>query len=257
MRHISLAAHATLAYILHAGDAFFLAHMMKTEEHTRRFNRGADNYVTDRYPGRGQCMQKVLDLLDAQPDDVILDIGCGPGTQLIGLASSIRAGYGVDPAEEMIRRAEGEAADYANLHFHVGSAQHLPAEVRTAGVNKVFSNYALHHLPDQTKRTAIHGLSGFLPAGGLLILGDLMFSDDPEKHHDLLEFVGYGPGSDTPAYVTVLEEIFTSTGLSPTTHILNPLVGVIVGRRTPQDGPVRRCDEESALKAAGPPAGTS
>jgi hypothetical protein len=68
----------------------------------------------------------------------------------------------------------------------------------------------------------------------MLVLGDLMFSDAPEKHHDLLEFVGYGPGSDTPAYVTTLEEMFASAGLYPTTHILNPLVGVIVGRKTQQ-----------------------
>jgi SAM-dependent methyltransferase len=185
---------------------------MKTEEHVKRFNRGARGYATDRYPGRGQCMQKVLDLLDPQPDDVVLDVGCGPGTQLMDLAPSIRSGYGVDPAEEMVRRATAEGAGCANVRFYVGSAQHLPAEVRAAGVNKVFSNYALHHLPDPTKRTAIRNLS------------------------ELLGFVGYGPGSDTPAYVTALEEMFASAGLSPTTHIMNPLAGVIVGRRTPQDG---------------------
>jgi SAM-dependent methyltransferase len=207
---------------------------MKTEKYTERFNRGAEGYTTDRYPGRGQCMRTVLDLLNPQPDDVVLDVGCGPGTQLIGLASSIRSGYGVDPAEEMIRRATVEAAGHVNLHFHVGSAQHLPDAIRTAGVNKIFSNYALHHLPDPAKRAAIQSLSQLLPTCGMLILGDLMFSDDPEKHHDLLEFVGYGPGIDTPAYVSALQEMFTSSGLVPSTYILNPLVGVIVGLKTQQ-----------------------
>jgi len=205
---------------------------MKTEEHAERFSRGAQSYTTDRYPGRGQCMQKVLDLLDPHPDDVVLDVGCGPGTQLIHLAPSIRSGYGVDPSEEMIRRATHEAAGCANLHFYVGSAQQLPDDIRVAGSNKIFSNYALHHLPDQTKRTVIQRLSDFLPPGGILILGDLMFSDDPERHHDLREFVGYGPGSDTPAYVSALEEMFTAAGLLPTPRILNPLVGVIVGLKT-------------------------
>jgi SAM-dependent methyltransferase len=177
-------------------------------------------------------MQKVLDLLDPQPDDVVLDVGCGPGTQLIGLAPSIRSGYGIDPAEQMIRRATDEAAGCPNLRFYVGSAQQLPDDIRVAGVDKIFSNYALHHLPDETKCASIHGLSELLPAGGLLVLGDLMFSDDPEKHHDLFDFAGYGPGADTPAYVSALERMFRSAGLSPTTHILNPLIGVIVGIKT-------------------------
>ena len=174
-------------------------------------------------------MRKVLELLEPQPADIVLDIGCGPGTQLIDLAPSIRAGYGVDPAEDMIRRATTEAAGHGNVHFFVGSVQQLPAEICTAGVNKVFSNYAIHHLPDQIKRTAIRNLSELLPSGGIFVLGDLMFSDNPEKHHSLFEFAGYGPGSDTPAYVTALEEMFALAGLSSTTCIMNPLVGVIVG----------------------------
>ncbi|HPB67403.1 MAG TPA: class I SAM-dependent methyltransferase [Candidatus Omnitrophota bacterium] len=182
-------------------------------------------------------MRKVLEFLDPQSDDVVLDVGCGPGTQLIELAPFIHAGYGIDPAEEMIRRATADAAGHANLHFHVGSAQHLPDAIRTATMNKIFSNYALHHLPDPIKRTSIQSLAQHLPVGGTFILGDLMFSDDPEKHHDLLEFVGYGPGSDMPAYVTTLQEMFTSAGLDLSTHILNPLVGVIIGTKTQPEGP--------------------
>lgn len=220
---------------------------MKTDEHAKRFNRGALRYATDRYPGRGQCMQKVLELLAPQINDVILDVGCGPGSQLVGLAPSIRSGYGVDPAEEMIRRAIGEASSCGNVHFYVGSAQQLPADIHVAGVNKIFTNYALHHLPDPTKRIAIRSLADLLPIGGMLVLGDLMFSDNPETHHDLLEFVGYGPESDTPAYVTALEEMFASAGLSPTTHIMNPLVGVIVGRKTQQpDRLIRSIGPEEA-----------
>ncbi len=113
--------------------------------HKKRFNQGASHYTTDRYPGRGQCVRKVLELLDPQQDDVILDLGCGPGIQLIELAHSIRSGYGVDPAEEMIRRARAEAAGYVKV-------------------------------------------SELLPGGGLFVLGDLMFSDVPEKHQDLFEF---------------------------------------------------------------------
>lgn len=205
---------------------------MMTENHKKRFNLGASYYTTDRYPGRGQCMRKVLEFLDPQEDDVILDLGCGPGTQLIELARSIRSGYGVDAAEEMILRAKAEAAERTNLHFFVGSAQNIPDVICTGEIKKILSKYVLHHLSDQDKRSAIMNLSELLANGGLFILGDLMFSDDSEKHQDLFEFVGYGPGSDTPAYVVKIEEMFTSAGLNSKTYILNPLVGVIVGRKT-------------------------
>ena len=200
--------------------------------HKKRFNRGASYYTTDRYPGRGNCMRKVLEVLDPQQDDVILDLGCGPGIQLIELSHLIKSGYGVDPAEEMIRRANTESTGYTNLHFFVGSAENIP-EVNFPGeINKIYSNYALHHLSDQDKRIAISNLTELLPNEGLFILGDLMFSDAPEKHQDLFEFVGYGPGSDTPADIKTIEHIFTSAGLKLSTYILTPLTGVIVGLKT-------------------------
>ena len=205
---------------------------MKTEEeHARRFNRGAQNHTTDRCPGRGQCMEMVLRLLDPRPEDVVLDIGCGPGTQLMGLSPSIREGLGLDPAAAMIQRATEQAVRWPNIHFHLGSAQRLPDDIRAAGINKIFSNYALHHLQDDAKRAVIRSLAELLSTAGMVVLGDLMFSDDPEQHESLFEVVGYGPGSDTPAYVSALEEMFASAGLRSRTHVLNPLVGVIVGRK--------------------------
>ena len=203
-----------------------------TNTHVSRFNLAAQQYTTDRYPGRSQCMQKVLELLEPQSEDIILDVGCGPGAQLIGLAPSIRAGYGIDPAEEMIRQAEQAAALNSNIHFYVGSAEELPREILEAGINKIFSNYALHHLPDHLKRSSINNLASLLPVHGRLVLGDLMFSDNPDKHKALFGVVGYGPGCDTPADLALLEDMFVEAGLATRICVLNPLVAVIVGEKT-------------------------
>jgi trans-aconitate methyltransferase len=205
-----------------------------TKEHKKRFNEQASKYNTERCHGRAQCIRKVLELLDPKPNDVILDLGCGPGTQLIELSRSIKYGYGIDLADEMIRRAKAEATGHTNLNFSVGTAQHIPDSIFTVGINKIFSNYALHHLSDSDKHSTIMRLSDLLPAGGLFVLGDLMFSENPENHQDSFEFVGYGPGDDTPSYVSTIEQIFTSAGLKPTTYILNPLVGVVAGLKTQQ-----------------------
>jgi ubiquinone/menaquinone biosynthesis C-methylase UbiE len=108
--------------------------------HVERFNTAAEAYETDRYPGRAQCMRTVLAFLESQAEGVILDVGCGPGRQLVALSPLIRSGYGLDPAEQMIRRAAQSATDLVNLHFCVGSAQALPPGVCHVGVSKIFSN---------------------------------------------------------------------------------------------------------------------
>jgi SAM-dependent methyltransferase len=203
-----------------------------TNKHTGRFNIAAPEYNTDKYPGRAQCVRKVLELLEPRIEDVILDVGCGPGTQLINLSRLIKSGYGIDPAEQMIRQAEESATNCPNLQFYVGSAEVFPKEVHHIGINKIISNYALHHLPDNAKRQSIRNWASLLPENGMIVLGDLMFSDNPDRYKALFDVVGYGPGCDTPSQLSLLEDMFIEAGLSPWTHILNPLVAVIVGRKT-------------------------
>jgi SAM-dependent methyltransferase len=203
-----------------------------TIQTVERFNIAAGQYKTDRYPGRAQCMQKVLDLLEPQKEDIVLDVGCGPGAQLVTLARRIKFGFGIDPAELMIRQAEQLAIDCANLRFYVGTAEALPKEIYYAGINKIFSNYALHHLLDAAKHHSIVNLASLLPDNGMIVLGDLMFNGNPDEHKGLFDIVGYGPGCDTPSQLPLLENIFIEAGLSPSTYILNPLVAVIVGRKT-------------------------
>ena len=176
-------------------------------------------------------MRKVLDLMDAQSADVVLDVGCGPGVQLIHLSRRIKAGFGIDPAEGMIAQAEQSAAECPNVRFYVGTAEALPQELNGAGIHKIFSNYALHHLPDAAKSGCIRNFGSLLPEGGAVVLGDLMFSDDPAKHEALFDFVGYGPGCDTPSRLPALEGMFMEAGLLFQTHVLNPLAAVIVGRK--------------------------
>jgi hypothetical protein len=58
-----------------------------------------------------------------------------------------------------------------------------------------------------------------------------LFSDDPEKHTDLFDYVGYVPKNDSPAYVSELKEMFSESNLIPKIHVLNPLVAVILGQK--------------------------
>jgi SAM-dependent methyltransferase len=204
---------------------------MKKEIHRKRFDSVASYYKTEKYPGRYNCLLFVLDYLDPSSSDIILDVGCGPGTQLIEMSPYIDTGYGVDLSEEMIKIAKDRAIGHKNLKFMISSAESFPAEITDIGINKIYSNYALHHLPDDLKSESIRNMAKALETGGKVILGDLMLSESPNQYASIFDYVGYGPGNDTPSTVSNLESMFKNAGLKPIVRLLTPVSGVIIGTK--------------------------
>jgi SAM-dependent methyltransferase len=73
--------------------------------------------------------QLVADILDLQPEDELLDIGCGPGAFLAGKARHVRRVAGIDASPVMIRDAERRLADRlaaGTARLVLGSAEKLP-----------------------------------------------------------------------------------------------------------------------------------
>jgi ubiquinone/menaquinone biosynthesis C-methylase UbiE len=70
-----------------------------------------------------------VDLLDVQPEDQILDVGCGPGVTLELLAQRATAGLvaGVDPSEVMREQAARRTATApGRVEVRAGTADALP-----------------------------------------------------------------------------------------------------------------------------------
>ena len=57
-------------------------------------------------------------ILSWRPDDMVLDIGCGPGELARLLKNQVREIYGVDISKNYIRRARQRFAGDSNIHFH-------------------------------------------------------------------------------------------------------------------------------------------
>ena len=55
--------------------------------------------------------ETVAEMLDLQPDDELLDIGCGPGAFLAAKAQHVRRVVGLDVSQVMLREAERRLAD--------------------------------------------------------------------------------------------------------------------------------------------------
>lgn len=71
----------------------------------------------------------VAEALDPQPDDELLDIGCGPGAFLAAKAQHVRRVVGLDPSPTMLHEAERRLADRlldGTASLVTGSAADLP-----------------------------------------------------------------------------------------------------------------------------------
>ncbi len=69
------------------------------------------------------------EMLDLQPDDELLDIGCGPGAFLASKGQRVRRVAGLDPSRTMLHEAERRLADRlaaGTAQLVLGSAVALP-----------------------------------------------------------------------------------------------------------------------------------
>lgn len=82
----------------------------------------------------------VVRLLDPQPDERILDVGCGTGTLTATIADSGADVVGIDAAEAMVEQARER---YPDIEFEVADAR----EYEPDAFDAVFSNAALHWIP--------------------------------------------------------------------------------------------------------------
>jgi trans-aconitate methyltransferase len=110
-------------------------------------DRTTNRWNTDRYDEVHSFVyeygEDVVDCLDPAPDERILDLGCGTGHLSAQIAERGAAVVGLDTSAEMLRTAR-EA--HSNCDFVRADAQSFAF---TRPFNAVFSNAALHWIPDQ------------------------------------------------------------------------------------------------------------
>ena len=109
--------------------------------------------------GRGDEMEghhsditeQTLALMDIQPADRILDLGCGTGWASRRMARLARNGevVGLDVANEMLRRAEEASSAFQNVRYVWGSAENIPEADNAFG--KVLSVESFYYYTDQGK----------------------------------------------------------------------------------------------------------
>jgi len=134
--------------------------------------------------GRGDEMEdhhsditdQTLALMNIQPSDRILDLGCGTGWASRRLARLATAGevVGLDVADEMLHRAEETSSGFNNIRYVWGSAENIPAP---AGLfTKVLSVESFYYYANQGK--ALDELRRVMASDGQLFILINLYKDN-------------------------------------------------------------------------------
>jgi len=111
-----------------------------------------------------------------QPGQSLLDVGCGPGTVTVDLASRVAPGavVGLDRSEKVLDLAREEAAQAGadNVTFQVGDAYALPFP--DASFDVVHAHQVLQHLTDPV--AALRELRRVTRPGGVVAVRDADYS---------------------------------------------------------------------------------
>lgn len=126
----------------------------------------------------------------AEPGEVVLDLGCGAGTDLLIAAQMTGPGgrvVGVDMTTAMLERAAASAGEMGldNVELHEALIEALPLE--DASVDLVISNGVIDLVPD--KDAVLDEIDRVLRPGGRLQLADVVIhkevSEDARARIDL------------------------------------------------------------------------
>lgn len=135
----------------------------------------ADTEIAGRYAFQAQAERRILgDLiqkLNVQPEDRLLEIGCGPGNVLIPLSFFVSSATGIDnlPA---VQRMEQRAPGASNLRGLPGNF--LELDLGEARFDKVLVYSVLHYLATEAEVFAfVDRCLACCAPGGRILLGDL------------------------------------------------------------------------------------
>ena len=112
----------------------------------------------------------LVDLLQAKPGQVILDVGCGTGelTEAIACSSTDSSSIHVIGMDSDLRMIEKAKLQYPNLTFFPGDVRNF--SMLEGPVDAIFSNAALHWVPPTDVERSVVAMSNALKMGGRFVV---------------------------------------------------------------------------------------
>ena len=149
-----------------------------TSEVARQFGDHARQFAVSRLHREGAARMMLIEHMEPVTDEVLLDVGTGPGPVALAFSSHVRAVVGLDAATEMLAAARLAARrqEVGNLELVAGDAHALP--FRDRSFDLVTSRACPHHFGDI--RAAVGEMARVLRRGGRLGIADGTVPEDDE-----------------------------------------------------------------------------
>jgi ubiquinone/menaquinone biosynthesis C-methylase UbiE len=167
------------------------------------------------------------------PGDVIVDVGCGTGTQLrlVACACPSATLIGIDPDAAIRQRAQAKLARITPpVELLAGYARDSADLLRGRGATKVLSSLVFHQVPLEEKRAGLAAIHEALTPGGSLHVADFGLQRTP-KMRKRFRVVQKGDGFDNtePNAWGVLPELMADVGFHSVdeTHVFETITGSI------------------------------
>jgi ubiquinone/menaquinone biosynthesis C-methylase UbiE len=138
--------------------------------------------------GRGAMARAVAELAGLSGTDVVVDVGCGPGTAARRARRTVGQVVGVDPSPQMLRlgRVLTAARRLDAIAYVEGTAERIPLE--TASATVLWAIQSAHHWQDPGQ--GLTEARRVLRPGGRLILAERAVAPGARGHaaHGLTEY---------------------------------------------------------------------
>ncbi len=144
-----------------------------------QFRQAAENYRKSAVHAAGEDLQRIAQLVQAQPAAHALDAGCGAGHTAAAIAPYAGQVTAFDLTDTMLEQVNRLAAErgLTNITTRQGDVETLPFDDATFDL--VVSRYSAHHWPHPA--TALQEIARVLQPGGRFILSDIVAADDPAQ----------------------------------------------------------------------------
>jgi demethylmenaquinone methyltransferase/2-methoxy-6-polyprenyl-1,4-benzoquinol methylase len=111
---------------------------------------------------------EAIDVLDLDPDDRVLDVGCGTGFATEGLLEHVDEVHGLDQSPHQMAKARAKFGTDGPVRFYRGDAERLPFETNSFDV--VWSSGSIEYWP-RPVRTLREFRRVVKPGGQVLVVG--------------------------------------------------------------------------------------
>ena len=140
-------------------------------------SQGKDHWTANAYSASASFVplltQEIVQWLDPQPNDTILDLGCGDGLLTAKIRSSGARVAGFDASANLIKAAQDTHGTHQHLTWNMLDCRYLEhsSAIKEAEYTKVFSNAALHWIlrDVSTRMSVFRGVHKALRPGGSFV----------------------------------------------------------------------------------------